>query len=58
MRNRVQRRLRHLARERVGDLPAGATVVVRAHPASATATYDELGRDLATCLDRVTRDPA
>lgn len=55
VRHRVQRRLRHLARERVADLPAGATVVVRATPASATAGYDELGRDLAGCLDRVLR---
>ena len=55
VRHRVQRRLRHLARERVADLPAGATVVVRAQPASAAASYDELGRDLAECLSRAVR---
>ncbi len=56
VRHRVQRRLRHLARERVADLPAGATVVVRAQPEAAAASYDELGRDLAGCLERVARD--
>ncbi len=56
VRHRVQRRLRHLARERVADLPAGATVVVRAQPEAAAASYDELGQDLARCLDRVARD--
>ncbi len=55
VRHRVQRRLRHLAREVICDLPAGATVVVRAQPAAAAASYDELGRDLTRCLDRVAR---
>jgi ribonuclease P protein component len=57
VRHRVQRRLRHLVREHVTALPAGATVVVRAQPAAAVASYEELGRDLAGCLDRVARIP-
>jgi ribonuclease P protein component len=49
----VRRRLRHLVRERLGDLPQGGVVVVRALPASAGASYDELRADLARCLERV-----
>jgi ribonuclease P protein component len=53
-RNLVKRRLRHLARERTGLLPAGAMLVVRALPAAATATHaelaDELDRGLQRCL--------
>lgn len=55
VRNRVKRRLRHLLRERCAGLPAGAVLVVRALPASAAASYDELGRDLDTALGRVAR---
>jgi ribonuclease P protein component len=51
-RNLVKRRLRHLARERTAALPPGSMLVVRALPASATATYDELARDLDRCLSR------
>lgn len=53
-RNRVRRRLRHLAREHVVDLPAGALVVVRALPAAATAPYRRLAADLAAALGAVT----
>lgn len=52
-RNTVKRRLRHLARERVGSLPGSAVLVVRALPAAAAASYDDLGRDLDRALDRV-----
>ena len=52
-RNRVKRRLRHLARERLGRLPAEALVVVRALPMAADATYDSLGRDLDAALTRL-----
>jgi ribonuclease P protein component len=52
VRNRVRRRLRHLVRDRLGDLPAGSTVVVRALPAAADASYAELRSDLGRCLDR------
>jgi ribonuclease P protein component len=52
-RNRVQRRLRHLAREHLASLPGSAVLVVRALPSSATASYAELGADLDRCLGRV-----
>ena len=51
-RNRVQRRLRHLAREHVSSLPGAAVLVVRALPAAAGASYAELGADLSRCLSR------
>ena len=53
VRNRVKRRLRHLAREHVSSLPGSAVLVVRALPASAGAGYTELGADLARGLSRV-----
>jgi ribonuclease P protein component len=45
-RNLVRRRLRHLARERLVDLPAGAALVVRALPGAADRPYAQLGADL------------
>jgi ribonuclease P protein component len=56
-RNRVKRRLRHLARERLDRLPAGAVVVVRALPASADASFSMLSRDLDTALARLDLAP-
>ncbi len=53
-RNRVQRRLRHLAREQLSSLPPTAVLVVRALPAAAGATSAELRTDLVRCLQRVT----
>jgi ribonuclease P protein component len=53
VRNRVKRRLRHLAREHLAVLPGSAVLVVRALPAAATSSYDELRSDLALCVDRV-----
>lgn len=52
-RNRVKRRLRHLAREHVSSLPGSAVLVVRALPEAAMAAYPELEADLARCLQRV-----
>jgi ribonuclease P protein component len=52
-RNRVRRRLRHLVRERLGALTGVGTVVVRALPASASATYGGLGQDLDAALRRL-----
>jgi ribonuclease P protein component len=57
VRNRVKRRLRHLTREhlaQLGALPGPVVLVVRALPAAAHASYEELGRDLGRCLARVT----
>ncbi len=53
VRNRVRRRLRHLARGHVDRLPASGMLVVRALPASAQASYAELDADLTRCLERV-----
>lgn len=52
VRNRVQRRLRHLVRGRLLGLPDAAVLVVRALPSAATAGYDQLGHDLDRCLTR------
>lgn len=56
-RHRVQRRLRHLCRERLDRLSPGSELVVRALAPAAAATYQELGADLDRCLQRVL-DPA
>ncbi|MDG4822173.1 ribonuclease P protein component [Asanoa sp. WMMD1127] len=53
VRNQVKRRLRHLTRERIGTLPAGATLVVRALPAAADRSYQGLGVDLDKALAAV-----
>jgi ribonuclease P protein component len=50
VRNKVRRRLRHLVRERLAELPAGGTLVVRALPAAAEASYARLGADLDAAL--------
>ncbi len=47
IRNRVRRRLRHLVRPLLGELPAGSTLVVRALPAAADASFATLGTDLS-----------
>jgi ribonuclease P protein component len=52
-RNRVKRRLRHLVRARVDRLQDGSLLVVRALPASAGATFSDLGAELDRCLARV-----
>ena len=53
VRNRVKRRLRHLAREHVNVLPGSAVLVVRALPAAASSSYEELGADLSRCVGKV-----
>ncbi|SCL60389.1 ribonuclease P protein component [Micromonospora citrea] len=50
VRNRVRRRLRHLVRERLAELPPGSTLVVRALPAAAEASYPRLGTDLDAAI--------
>jgi ribonuclease P protein component len=50
VRNKVRRRLRHLVRPLLTDLPDGALLVVRALPAAAGATSATLGGDLVTAL--------
>jgi ribonuclease P protein component len=53
VRHRVTRRLREQLRPLLCDLPAGTDVVVRAFPAAAGATSEELRRDLRSALHRV-----
>ena len=53
LRNRVQRRLRAVMAARLGELPAGSLTVVRALPAAATSSYDELAADVDGALKRV-----
>jgi ribonuclease P protein component len=50
VRNRVERRLRHLVRPLLSELPAGASLVIRALPPAADATYATLGTDLEGAL--------
>jgi ribonuclease P protein component len=57
VRNRVQRRLRHLLRDRVDQLPAGSLLVVRANPKAADAPSEELAKDVDSALGRLTRRP-
>jgi ribonuclease P protein component len=52
-RNLVARRLRHLVRDRLGELPAGSRLVVRALPSAAVRSSEVLGRDLDDALRRL-----
>jgi ribonuclease P protein component len=54
-RNSVKRRLRALTSDRLIDLPAGASVVVRALPAASGARSADLGRDLDAALAGASR---
>jgi ribonuclease P protein component len=56
-RNRVRRRLRHAARERLDQLPGGLRLVVRVLPPAATASYADLGRALDRAMARATSSP-
>ncbi|WP_337587600.1 ribonuclease P protein component [Actinopolymorpha alba] len=57
VRNLVRRRLRHLAQDRLGLLPAGTLLVVRALPSAARASNEELARDLDAALGVVVARP-
>jgi ribonuclease P protein component len=52
VRHQVSRRLRHLAREWVSQLPDGSLLVLRATPAAAGASSSELSGDLDAALRR------
>ena len=58
VRSAVSRRLRHLLRDRLGTLPGGSRLVVRAAPAAAGATSAVLGHDLDAALSRAVRPEA
>jgi ribonuclease P protein component len=53
VRNRVRRRLRHLAVDQLRRLPDGTLLVLRALPAAAGATSGQLAADLNRVLDRL-----
>jgi ribonuclease P protein component len=55
VRNRVKRRLRHLVRERIDQLPPGTDLVVRALPAAADRSYRGLAADLDAALEAAHR---
>jgi ribonuclease P protein component len=60
VRNRVRRRLRHLVRDRLDQLPSGSELVVRVLPAATGRSYQQLGADLdaAVAEARTTRSGA
>ena len=53
VRNRVRRRLRHLAVDHLRRLPDGTLLVLRALPAAAGATSGQLAADLDRVLGRL-----
>jgi len=53
VRNKVKRRLRHLMRDRIAQLPPGSLVVVRALPGAGDADQAQLARDLDAALQRL-----
>ncbi|BCJ43622.1 ribonuclease P protein component [Actinoplanes ianthinogenes] len=50
VRNKVRRRLRHLVRPLLAELPPGASLVVRALPPAAQAGFADLATDLEGAL--------
>jgi ribonuclease P protein component len=55
VRNRVKRRLRELMRGRIASLPGGCLLVLRAHPAAASARQADLAADLDLVIGRLLR---
>lgn len=53
VRHRVSRRLRHLVAARLGTVPPGSSLVIRALPPAANASSAELGADLDAALKRL-----
>jgi len=58
VRHAVSRKLRHVVRERLVLLPAGAHLVVRALAGAGTATSAQLAADLDAALPRALRKAA
>ena len=58
IRNTVRRRLKAVCTDAIADVPQGTDVVIRALPASATATFAELQADVTGCLARLSRPAA
>jgi ribonuclease P protein component len=53
VRHRVTRRLRHVVRDRLGTLPEGSSLIVRALPTAAEASSAELRQDFDAALRRL-----
>ncbi len=53
VRNTVRRRLKAVCAEALPRVPQGTDVVIRALPASASASYAELRSDVHRCLARL-----
>jgi ribonuclease P protein component len=53
VRHRVARRLRHVVRDRLGTLPIGSALIVRALPSAAEASSAELRQDFDAALRRL-----
>ncbi|MDF9805070.1 ribonuclease P protein component [Streptomyces sp. HB372] len=49
----MKRKLRHLVRDRLAQLPPGSLVVVRALPGAGDADHAQLARDLDAALQRL-----
>ena len=54
VRNTVRRRLKAVCAGALPRVPEGTDVVIRALPASATASFAELEADVRRCLNRLT----
>jgi ribonuclease P protein component len=55
VRNRVRRRLRHLARGRLASLPGGSLLVLRANPRAATAPQADIAAELDLVIGALLR---
>ncbi len=55
VRNKVKRRLRHLARGHLGSLPGGSLLVLRASPRAATACQADLAAELDLVIGALLR---
>lgn len=53
IRHRVARRLRHMCAQVVDELPPGTDVVIRALPGAATASSEDLLRQVRTALRKL-----
>jgi ribonuclease P protein component len=54
-RNRVRRRLRHLARGYLSSLPGGSLLVLRANPGAATAHQADIAAELDLVINTLLR---
>ncbi|MGF6822733.1 ribonuclease P protein component [Microbacterium sp. ZKA21] len=53
IRNTVRRRLKAVCAELLSEVPQGTDVVIRALPASATASFADLRVDVQRCIRRL-----